>query len=157
MSDKLIDLGFASITYSAGDNSSWWNNALTETILSEQQLKIVEDEFSNLDRKPTIYFENTTELKESKIKLEKSGYKFSFEDVWQFWKSGKTDKKYFDNVVKVEDEKLLEVFLKTFDGCYQKNDPQNPYGELGDYLEVAKKAWRKHWKNNRLEYFIVYK
>ncbi|MBU1071267.1 hypothetical protein KKG65_02535 [Patescibacteria group bacterium] len=46
----------------------------------------------------------------------------------------------FARVEKVDSESKLEEFLKTFDACYQKDDPQNPYGKLGDYLKVAKKA-----------------
>lgn len=40
--------------------------------------------------------------------------------------------------------------------CFQKNDPQNPYGELGDYLKVAEKVWWRHHATNRIEYFMVY-
>ena len=57
-------------------------------------------------------------------------------------------------VISIDD---LEVFLKTFDQCYKKDDPQNPYGTLGDYLKITKDVWYKHHKSNRLEYFMAYK
>ena len=41
--------------------------------------------------------------------------------------------------------------------CYQKDDPQNAYGELGDYLGVAESVWYKHHKTGKVEYFIFYK
>ncbi|HRN70152.1 MAG TPA: GNAT family N-acetyltransferase [Candidatus Woesebacteria bacterium] len=46
--------------------------------------------------------------------------------------------------------------MDTFNNSYQKNDPQNPYGELGNYLKVAEEGWYKHNKTNRMQYFIVY-
>ncbi len=79
-----------------------------------------------------------------------------FEDCWQFWDGNKIDETRFDLVKKVDSLELLNEFLNTFDACYQKDDPQNPYGELGEYLETAKELWHKHHQSNRLEYFIVY-
>ena len=67
------------------------------------------------------------------------------------------DTRYFDSVNKVADKKGLKIFLEVFNQCYQKNDPQNPYGELGDYLKVAEEVWHKHNKNGRIEYFMIYK
>ena len=157
MSDRLIDLGFAQLTYSEGDSSSIWNNALTNIILDSEQIKLIENAFNKLDRKPTIYFENSKILFPLKKSLDKLGYKFSFEDAWQFWKTNKIDGKYFDFVKQIENEKDLEIFLDTFNACYKKDDPQNPYGELGDYLNVARKVWSKYKRTNRLQYFVVFK
>ena len=47
--------------------------------------------------------------------------------------------------------------MDTFNACYKKDDPQNPYGELGDYLNVARKVWSKYKRTNRLQYFVVFK
>jgi len=66
------------------------------------------------------------------------------------------NKEHFSQVQKVKDKDGLQIFLKTFDSCYQKDDPQNAYGELGEYLNAAKIAWLKNHKNNKVEYFIVY-
>jgi len=38
-----------------------------------------------------------------------------------------------------------------------KNDPQNAYGELGDYLIAAEEIWQKYHKTNKIEYFLIYK
>ena len=89
-------------------------------------------------------------------RLKDNGYQLEFEDCWQFWDGNKIDETRFDLVKKVDSSEMLNEFLNTFDACYQKDDPQNPYGELGEYLETAKKSWHKHHQSNRLEYFIVY-
>lgn len=40
--------------------------------------------------------------------------------------------------------------------CFQKDDPQNPYGTLGDYLTVAEKVWHRHHATDRIEYFTAF-
>jgi ribosomal protein S18 acetylase RimI-like enzyme len=157
MYDKLIDLSFATVSYCDIYDSEFWNNALTGQVLEEDQLSKIEKILKEWDRKSTVYFENKSELELLKKLLVSRGYRKSFEDSWQFWKGGNIEEKYFDNVQKVINEGQLKVFLQTFDRCYQKDDPQNPYGELGDYLKVSEQSWHKHWETNRLEYFISYK
>ena len=49
----------------------------------------------------------------------------------------------------------MRVSLKTMDDCYQEDDPQNPYGELGDYPKLLEKAW-KEFHDQGLDYFIAY-
>ena len=63
----------------------------------------------------------------------------------------------FSLIKKVESENDLAAFLKTFDNSFQKDDPQNPFGELGNYLKVTEAAWHRHRGTNRLQYFIAYK
>lgn len=157
MFDGLTDLDFASVGWSNTDKSSFWNLALVNNPLSEAEIKQVEKIFARQERKSTIYFENRKDLENLANTLERANYTKSFEDSWQFWKGGQIDESHFQSVKKVESEEMLKVFLETFDRCYQKGDPQNPYGELGEYLEVAEKVWHKHHLTNRLEYFIAYK
>ena len=73
-----------------------------------------------------------------------------------FFEKDKIDKNKFEQVKKVETIDGLNIFLETFDKCYQKDDPQNVYGELGEYLEEAEKAWIKYHGSNKIEYFIVF-
>jgi ribosomal protein S18 acetylase RimI-like enzyme len=159
MYDELIDLGFAVIGYSKTDPYAFWNLALTNVGLSENQILKIEDVLRQRQRDSTIYFENKNQLKEFKVVLEKNGYKENFEDCWQFWDSGKEpDSRYFNSVKKVTDIASLKIFLEAFNRCYQKNDPQNPYGELGsDYLRVSEDVWRRHSQSYRVEYFMIYK
>jgi len=156
MFDDLIDLEFATVGYSKIDKSPFWNFGLTNKILIPTELKKVEETLLSLDRKSTIYFENGDSLKPLSWRLKDNGYQLEFEDCWQFWDGNKIDETRFDLVKKVDSLELLNEFLNTFDACYQKDDPQNPYGELGEYLETAKELWHKHHQSNRLEYFIVY-
>lgn len=157
MYDKVIDLGFATVTYCGIYDSDFWNNALIDNELTEQQIIEIETKLNELNRKPSLYFENRPTFQKLIAMLSQKGYSKSFEDCWQFWTGIAVDKIRFENVKKVETDKDLSLFLKIFNKCYQKDDPQNPYGELGDYLQVARSAWNKHSKTNRIEYFIVYK
>lgn len=158
MYDELVTLGFATVGYSKTDSSPFWNLALINKVLDENEISQIEDVFKQHQRNSTVYFENKNELNGLKDLLKNKGYKKSYEDSWQFWINEKmVDTRYFDSVNKVADKKGLKIFLEVFNQCYQKNDPQNPYGELGDYLKVAEEVWHKHNKNGRIEYFMIYK
>ena len=137
MFDGLVDFGFASVGWSNTDRSSFWNLALVNGLLSKPEIEQVEEIFARQKRKPTFYFENRDDLKSLVKNLEENGYKKGYEDSWQFWKDGDVDESRFESVKMVESEEMLKEFLTTFDMCYQKGDPQNPYGELGEYLKVA--------------------
>ena len=156
MFDKFVDLGFAIVSYCRGDNSVFWNHALTNKVLSDNELEKVEKTIKSLNRKPAVYFENKEKLQWLVDFLKGKKYKFSFEDSWMFHSGKNIGSSRFNQVKKVTSEEQLRVFLNVFDACYQMGDPQNAYGELGDYLKVAKKVWRKHHKTNRLEYFLLY-
>lgn len=157
MFDKFVDLGFAIVAYCEGDNSSFWNYALTNQILSAEELSKIEETMQSFDRKPEVYFENRQDLQPLIDFLREKGYKKEFEDSWMFWGKEEIDVSRFNIVKKVANEAELKLFLKTFDACYQKDDPQNVYGELGDYLQVAEKVWHRHHESDRLEYFMVFK
>jgi len=157
MYDELIDLGFTVIGYSKTDPSTFWNNALINQVLNDEEIKQIEERFKLLDRRPTLYFEHGIKLKELTEKLELKQYKKGFEDCWQFWQGKEIDQTHFNSIKKVTTSEELETFLEVFNNCYQKDDPQNPYGELGDYLKAARNVWNKHHVANRIEYFMVYK
>ena len=153
---KLTDLGFASICYSNEISSPVFNLAWVNKNLVERESTRIESELKKLGRKPSIYFENTEKFDDLKRLLESLGYKKTWEDSWMFSDGKNINKDRFGQVKKVKNEDELDIFLKTFDKCYQKNDPQNPYGELGDYLVSAKTVWLNHEGSNRVEYFVVY-
>jgi len=157
MFDKFVDLGFAVVGNCDGDASTFWNYALTNQVVTRDQLSKIEETMQTLNRKPAVYFENRKDLQPLTDLLKERDYKFSFEDSWMFHLGEDIDTTHFDQVEKVTNDSELEIFLKTFDACYQKDDPQNVYGELGDYLNVAEKVWHRHHQTGRLEYFIVYK
>src|SRR3989338_3888915 len=156
MFDKLIDLGFSRVGYCEGDKSGFWNQALVNKLLTNGQLDLIEATLKKLDRPSAVYFENRDSLKPLVEFLIKNNYRHYFEDCWLFHPGVEINTDRFGQVKKVSTERELNIFLKTFDACFQKNDPQNPYGELGDYLKVAEKVWHRHQKTNRIEYFTVY-
>lgn len=156
MFDSLVDLGFAVVSYCHGDKSSFWNHALTDQTLNESQLTVIEENMREQGRRPAIYFENADRHSPLAFFLKRNGYKRDFEDSWMFHSGAGLDLSKLANVHKVEGEQELRTFLTVYNACYQKDDPQNAYGELGDYLGVAEAVWHKHHKIDRLEYFVVY-
>jgi ribosomal protein S18 acetylase RimI-like enzyme len=157
MFDGLVDFDFISIGWSNTDKSSFWNLALVNKPLKDEEIKQAEEFFVRQKRNPAFYFENRDDLEILTNTLERGGYAQDFKDSWQFWKGGEISANYFDSVKKVTNKEELKIYLQTFNACYQKGDPQNPYGELGEYLKVAEEVWHKNNKTNRLEYFIIYK
>lgn len=157
MFDKLDISKNYTICFSDGDPHSFWNNALVGSVLTKNEIEEVEGKLKKLDRKPAFYFENKPELKAFQKLLSDKGYKKEAEDSMMFHSGKDIDTSRFSEVKKVETKKDLDVFLKTFDQSYRKDDPKNPYGELGAYINVARDVWGKHYKSNRLEYFIAYK
>lgn len=157
MFDELIDLNFVTVGYSKIDESALWNFALTNNILSDEKIVKIEEVFRLLKRNPTFYCENRANLIPFCNSLVNKGYEISFEDSWKFWNGDNINNKYFESIKKVNNLDELKIFLETFNNCYQKNDSQNPYGELGNYLTATKNVWHKHNKTSRVKYFIVYK
>jgi hypothetical protein len=157
MFDELFDLNFATVCYSRNDPSTFWNNALVNKILTKEEVEKVASKFVELERKPALYYENRTDLASLTSLLTQLGYSNDAEDSWMFHSGENIDSSRFGSVKKVTTDKDLETFLTTFDKCYRKDDPLNPYGELGEYLKAAHIAWERHHDSNRIEYFIAYK
>lgn len=157
MFDEVKNLGFAIVGTSKTDSSTFWNQAITEKPLSHENLTQIESYLKEKGRASSIYFESNELMISLKETLEIEGYKKNFEDSWNFYNKNEIDTSRFDNVKKVETKEDLKIFLQTLDECYQENDPQNPYGTLGEYIKVAEEAWCKNYRSNKLEYFIAYK
>lgn len=137
MFDCYIELGEATIAYSETDTTENWNIALVNSLLSDSQISKIQVNFAEINRKPTLLFQNTPTMQPLVEKITTLGYKKNYEDSFQFWQGGKIDTSHFESVKKVETPTDLALFLTTFDQCYQNDDPQNPYGKLGNYLKVA--------------------
>lgn len=156
MFDKIINLPFGSVSYCEGEDSVFWNQALVNQTLTQKQLLLIESTLKKLNRQPAVYFENRNSLKPLIEFLLKNNYKHSFEDCWLFHPGENIQPDRFKQIKKVSTERELNIFLKTFDACFQKDDPQNPYGELGDYIKQTEKVWQRHQATNRIEYFMIY-
>jgi len=155
MGDKIAYLGFASITFNYKDRSSPWNHALLYQNIDLGQLHTIEIALEELERPAAVYFESTEQSAQIINLLSVQNYEKCWDDSWMFHQGQNIDTSRFASVTKVETEQDLAVFLDTSDKCFVKDDPQNPYGELGDYKGIAKEAWHHHHANNRIEYFIV--
>lgn len=126
-------------------------------LILDNELFEIEQSFKSLKRKSTFYFENRKDLKPMVDYLLSKGYEKEYEDSWMFWQDKKIDSSCFNEIKKVKNENDLKIYLKIFDDSFQNNDPQNSYGELGDYLKVTENVWHKHNKTNKLEYFVAHK
>lgn len=157
MYQKLIDLEFASIGYCKTYDSSVFNFALINNPISDQEINHIERELKDLSRKPAIYFEKSDKFVQFSNHLSEIAYKKEWEDSWMFHDGLNIDNSKFDLVKKVTNNEELEIYLETFNNCYQKDDPQNPYGELGGYIDVARNSWKVLHESEKVEYFIAYK
>lgn len=157
MFDELYELDFATICYSQHDTSSIWNNAVISTQLTASQQQAIEQKLISLQRTPAFYYLDSSELSVLTKQLIETGYQQEAADSFMLYDKTVSYQPAFDSIKKVTNETELQVFLETFDACYQNDDPTNPYGELGEYLTAARIAWEKHQQSNRLEYFIAYK
>ncbi len=156
MYNKLIDLGFTSIAWCRKYDSPFFNHAQVDRVIAEQELQEIEWNLQELNRKPAVYFENRSNLSVLTQFLSEHGYEKTWEDSWMFH-SGRDITIDNTHVREVETEEQLEEFLKVFNACYLKDDPQNPYGELGDYLGVARDVWLKNSASGKIQYFTVFK
>lgn len=147
---------FGEYFYGIEDKSSFWNHLLTDRILSVTEIKEVEKYAMEKKLKSAVYFENRPGLKQLEKILINNNYTEAAEDSWMFIDKKIVREKQFDSVKKVETEEDLKIYLKTIDDCYQNNDPQNVYGELGDYLVATKRSWIELHESNKLEYFTVF-
>lgn len=154
---KLIRLVNSTIAYSKTDKSMYWNNALTNFLLSSEEIKQIEKIMTLLKRNPTIYFLHNSDNKTLSKKLIDNGYFRGFEDTYLFYQKQTINPQHFEDVHKIINKNELKIWLKTADNCYRKNDPQNAYGELGDFLEIAEIIWNRHHDTNRAEFFVAYK
>lgn len=156
MADEIRDLGFGSLTYSASDSSPYFNNVLVNAPTTSAQVQTAEKIWLTKKRASTFYFENRTGFSDFKTQLTSQGYQQTFEDCWMFHSGNNIDTARFDQVKKVTKLSDLEIFTQVLDQSFQKDDPQNPYGELGEYLDIAKTAWLKFQGSNRLAYFLAF-
>ncbi|OGC50384.1 hypothetical protein A2716_04220 [candidate division WWE3 bacterium RIFCSPHIGHO2_01_FULL_40_23] len=132
------------------------NHALIRRNLENTELDAIEKFFKSEKKKPILYFENKLELKKLKKLLIGRGYKEHWEESWMFHTGEGMEELKAPNIRKVRTDNELNTFLTTFNNCYRKGDPQNPYGELGDHLNIARESWERHHENGKVEYFIAF-
>lgn len=156
MSSSIEGLGYAQIITNPKEGSYYWNYALTEVVLNRQEISVIERSLGKANRATAIYFEDSDGMIPLKDELLDNGYKVAYVDSWMFYNS---DLRHddFEGIKKVSSEDDLKIWLRTADLCFTLDDPQNPYGTLGAYLELAEETWREHNKSDRVEYFIAYK
>lgn len=156
MFDELNHSQYGDLCASFNDRSAYWNNYAVPKPLTKNELTICEQQMLKKDRKPSFYFESTPLFDDFTQLLIQKGYTKTTKDSYLYFDAPTIDNSKFESIQKVETQDDLTLYLQTFNQCYKKDDPKNPYGELGEYLEAARKVWEKHHETNRLEYFIVH-
>src|SRR6185369_9797202 len=144
--DEVIPLSpEAIIAFCQKDEATDWNFALVKKLLSEEEITTIEQAFLKLQRSPSIYFENKHALSPLKELLVKKGYKRSYEDSWMFYEQSSVNVPEEYKVIRVSNDQELQLFLDIFNKSFQKDDPQNPYGEWGEgYVNAIADSWYKH-------------
>ena len=128
------------MVFTKDDSELWWNYALINNVISNDELDYIENFFKKRDRLPSIYF---SEGKKSKLIinfLKKKGYELTAQDSWLFWnkKSPIIDSK---EITKIETDIEFEEWIRTYIKSYPKEDPKNPYGDQTEFAEALKKSW----------------
>jgi GNAT superfamily N-acetyltransferase len=156
--DRVETSPYGLLGFCEKEPSEYWNHFLVEKPLSDSEIKEVEALLITLKRQPAFYFQNTPQTEQFAAYLEHLSYKKAFEDVWMFYEDPITfsESLFEKNIRVVKNEKDLDVFCSVMDQSYRENDPQNPYGELHQYLDVTRDAWLKKRASGLLIYYVVY-
>lgn len=142
------------MTFCEDNSEVWWNYALTNHIVSNEELNYIEDFFKKRNRLPSVYFSDDEKNKPLVDFLNNKGYKISAKDSWLFWnkESPNIDS---EGVIEVDDNADFEKWINTFVKSYPKDDPKNPYGEQSKFAEVLKKSWYDKKTKNDNYYLLL--
>jgi ribosomal protein S18 acetylase RimI-like enzyme len=155
--DGVEDLGSAKASFSKASHI-FWNNALIDTLISDDQLQQIEDFYTSKQRTPALYFENTSEHQKLATFLESKGYEKKFEDNWLFYEKTEVSEKRFDTITQVKTDAEFELYMQAFVGSYQEDDPLNPYGAVPeDEIPKSWEEWRKLGPSGRIEKYVALK
>jgi GNAT superfamily N-acetyltransferase len=154
--DNLEKIGNVQIASTGFDDSVWWNNATFDGELTDEIIAKAERYFRSINRKPIFYFAEDALNEENEKLLINKGYAQTDYEVWLEQKTPKINVDRFDQIRKVENEQDLEVFIKTIDRGYGADDPDNPYGGLGDYLSQIRESFRLHGASGKITRYIIF-
>lgn len=152
--DVLKKNNFGILGISENNDEYWWNTFLVNKNLSDSKLKEIETLFYPFNRNSCVCLLEDNDYQNINL-LKSENYKFVGRDQWMVFTNQPFNHNNFNQVQKVKNINDLQIFLNTYNECYKNGDPQNPYGESGEYLISTKKAWIKNNSNNRFECFIV--
>ncbi|MBP9749910.1 MAG: GNAT family N-acetyltransferase [Candidatus Pacebacteria bacterium] len=137
------------------DQTPYWNYALCTERPTEMHIRTIEKRMRTLQRKPAIYFPNTPSF-HPLIEMLKHEWQLHNEDSWMFFEGTIPENLNVDQIKKVSSSVELEQWLTTLDASFLANDPQNPYGTLGTYIDLARRAWKENNALGKFEYVIAF-
>jgi len=138
------------------DNSIWWNNASIAQPPNDETIAKVEDYFRFINRPPVFYFVESPNSQPFEQLLASSGYHQDSYEVWMQIKNPQINTTKFSQIKKVETTEDLEIFIRTIDQGYGADDPDNPYGESGPYLDQIRKSFNLHGPRDIISYYILF-
>lgn len=158
MFSKIVSFGNYKIITNEFDKTPFWNYVFCDNKIDAIKISSLEKELEKLERIKSFYFEynksnDTTALIEY---LTERGYVLKYEDSWMFFTSNVIETLDYSHIKKVSSGEDLDTWISVINECYKENDPQNPYGSLGSYLDLAKKAWLTNNSSDFI-YYIAYK
>ncbi len=144
------------ITYEyCSDNPElWWNYALIDHVISNNELKEIEKYFVSKNRQPSIYFSDDEKNMPLEKILQKEGYNITSKDVWLFWDKPTPELKDSD-IIEIKNNEDFEKWIKTYIKSYPEDDPKNPYGEQTGFAKVLRKSWYAQ-NNSKDKYYLLY-
>ncbi len=154
--DRLETIDGIQIASVDFDDSMWWNNATTLNNLSQESISLVEKYFAGIGRKPTYYFAEGKLGDELEKTLSSLGYEQGSYEVWLEMQNPHIDNEKFEQVREVKSQDEMNVFLRTIDAGYGANDPDNPYGGLGKYLDQLQNAFTARGDHAKIKHYVIF-
>jgi len=154
--DHLKIIKDIQIATTDSDNSVWWNNATIDQIPSTSLIAKTENYFQTLHRHPVFYFAENPQNQLFEQLLANFGYHQTDYEVWLQIKNPQIDTAKFHQIKQVQTSEDLETFIATIDKGYGADDPDNPYGGLGSYLDQIRKSFKLHGPNGFISYYVLF-
>jgi ribosomal protein S18 acetylase RimI-like enzyme len=152
---SVIEKGdYYTIIYKKDNSASYENCAIVNKVLTPSQLNELESKLKVLHRIPTIYFESNENLMGNRKLLQERGYSQKWRDSWLFYEQ-KIEQLDDANLKIVSTDEEFEMFLHAYKSSYVKDDPQNPYGEVDEYIPNVRQVWEKYGRTNRITYMMA--
>lgn len=154
--DDLTNIGSAQIATNNLDETIWWNNVTFSGDISDKILEI-ENYFQSRNRKTTFYFAEDGQNIEFEKILRNGSYKQTDYEVWLEVKNPTISKDRFGQIEQIMNMEELGLFIETVDKGFSPDDPDNPYGGLGDeYLDKIRQSFDFCGADGKIKYYIIF-
>jgi ribosomal protein S18 acetylase RimI-like enzyme len=137
---------------------SHWNFASCLKVDSQKEFMEAWEQIKSImarkKRVPAVYITPLSSAYQYKDKIVSDNFKIIYSDIWMMLENVSCLAKYkskFDIVITEVGEKDKEKFVDTIMEGFRTDDPNEPYGDMGDYY---KDVLLKSFENSNKEYII---